>query len=140
MRARGDRGTAVVEMTIVGIILIFLLLGIIAYGFLMGFKQNMVQAAAEGARRGAVASSSTAATAGLQGAQDAVSAFGQTCNSNGMSCSSTVADCTNKTTSKCVTVRIEFDYENHPILPSLPFMEGLLPNTLSAQSVAEINS
>lgn len=140
MRARGDRGAAVVEMTIVGIILIFLLLGIIAYGFLMGFKQNMVQAAAEGARRGAVNDSATAQAEAIHGAQDAVSAFGQTCGANGMSCTASLAPCANKASAQCVTVRLVFDYENHPILPSLPFMEGFLPKDLTTQSVAEIDS
>jgi Flp pilus assembly protein TadG len=127
-------------MTIVGIILLFLLLGIIAFGFLMGFRQNMVQAAAEGARRGAVEDSGTAKVAAESGAQDAVGAFGQTCNSGGMKCTATVASCTNKTSVNCVTVRIEYDYSGHPILPSLPFIDQFMPSTIITQSVAEIDS
>src|SRR3954453_11602514 len=53
-RLRGDGGAALVEMSIAGILLVFLLLGIVMFGFLMSFKQNMTQAAAEGVRAGAV--------------------------------------------------------------------------------------
>jgi Flp pilus assembly protein TadG len=138
-RCTGEAGAAVVEMTIVGIILCFLLLGIIAYGFLMGFRQNMVQAAAEGARRGAVAQSGTASAEALAGATDAVAAFGQNCNAGGMTCTAVVAGCTNKASAQCVTVHVKYDYKNHPILPDFPFMEGFLPENIETQSVAEIN-
>ena len=54
-RLRGDEGAVLVEMSIAGILLVFLLLGIVMFGFLMSFRQNMTQAAAEGVRAGAVA-------------------------------------------------------------------------------------
>ncbi len=140
-RAEGDGGAAIVEMTFVGIILVLLLMGIIAYGFLMGFKQNMVQAAAEGARRGAVAKYSNLdpSDEALKGVKDAVSAFNQSCNGSSLTCAAAVATCTNKTSANCVTVTLTYDYKNFPLLPSVPLLDGMLPNTITTKSVAEVD-
>src|SRR3954453_6472840 len=54
-RFRGDAGTALVEMAFIITPLCMLLFGIVIYGYLMSFRQNMTQAATEGARAGAIA-------------------------------------------------------------------------------------
>lgn len=139
-RFAGDRGAAIVEMAMVGVLLVLLLFGIIAFGYLMGFRQNMVQAAAEGARRGAVAKpGSEAPDEALQGATDAVQAFGQNCGDGGMVCTVSVGACSNNPAAQCVTVRLDYDYEHFPLLPDVPLVGAMLPKTISTQSVAEIN-
>jgi len=140
-RGRGDRGAAVVEMAMIGVILVLLLFGILAFGYLMGFRQNMVQAAAEGARRGATAIPNTNANAEAEaeaGARDAVQGFGQDC-SGGMTCRATVAPCVNKASANCVTVTLTYDYKNHPLLPDVPIIGALMPDEIRTQSVAEVN-
>ena len=54
-RCEGDAGTALVELAFILAPLCLLLFGIVVYGYLMSFRQNMTQAAAEGARAGAMA-------------------------------------------------------------------------------------
>src|SRR6476661_11280797 len=114
-RFAGDEGAALVEMAMVGVLLVVLLFGIVAFGYLMGFRQNMVQAAAEGARRGAVATpGSQASTEALSGATDAVQSFGQNCGVGGMACTVSIGACSNKPTAQCVTVKLDYDYAHYP--------------------------
>src|SRR3546814_4890777 len=54
-RGEGDDGAALVEFALVSILLCVLLFGIINFGLILSFKQDMTRAAAEGARAGAVA-------------------------------------------------------------------------------------
>src|SRR5690349_23552436 len=75
-RCTGDDGTALVEMAFVIVPLCMLLFGIIVYGYLMSFRQNMTQAAAEGARAGAVASSGQASTKANEATNDALQSSG----------------------------------------------------------------
>ncbi|HEY2813206.1 MAG TPA: TadE/TadG family type IV pilus assembly protein [Acidimicrobiales bacterium] len=139
-RFAGEEGAAIVEMALVGVLLVLLLFGIISFGYLMGFRQNMVQAAAEGARRGAVAKpGSEAGNEALGGASDAVHAFGQDCGVGGMNCSVSVDRCENNITVQCVTVALDYDYQDFPLLPDVPIVGALLPKHITTQSVAEIN-
>src|SRR5689334_15489184 len=91
-RCQGDRGAAIVEMAFVGSLLVFLLFGIVAFGYLMAFRQNLTQAAAEGARAGAVAASSGAVTTDAQSAaEQSISGF-HACN-NGLTCTAVKGAC-----------------------------------------------
>jgi Flp pilus assembly protein TadG len=139
-RAIGDDGAAVVEMSLVGIILVLLLMGIMAFGYLMSFRQNMVQAATEGARAGAVAAAGNAPVDARLAAEQAVAGFGKDCGSNGLRCDVTVGQCPNAPLVSCVTVHLEYDYENHPLLPDIPVIGGALPDTIEASAVAEVNT
>ena len=79
-RRHDQRGSALVEFAIASVILLVLLFGIIEYGYVLSFKQGLTQAAAEGARAGAVGTDS----AGIATAVNkAVGAFKQTCNTGG---------------------------------------------------------
>jgi Flp pilus assembly protein TadG len=139
-RAGGDDGAAVVEMSFVGILLVLLLMGIMAFGYLMSFRQNMVQAATEGARAGAVAVAGNAPADATAAAEQAVAGFGKDCGDTGLSCVVTVGACPNAPTVSCVTVHLTYDYEHHPLLPDVPLIGGALPDTIEAKAVAEVNS
>ena len=54
-RGQGDGGTAILEFAIVGVLLLTLVFGIITFGGMLSFRQDVTRAAAEGARGGAVA-------------------------------------------------------------------------------------
>jgi Flp pilus assembly protein TadG len=130
-------------MALVLILLSMLLFGIIAFGYLMSFKQNMTQAATEGARAGAVAtgSASQKAAAAQAAAEKALSSFGQSCTSTGMTCTiSATVSCPNAASGYCISVQLSFDYQNHPLLPTVPFVGALMPNTIAASASAETNS
>jgi len=130
-----------VEMALVGTLLVFLLFGILIFGYLMSFRQNMTQAAAEGARAGAVAASGHAQADATSAVSNAVAAFGQTCGSGGMVCDIPVpTTCTNNLSATCITVTLTFHYSQHPLLPDVPLVSAFLPTDIVTTSVAEINS
>lgn len=151
-RCRGDDGAALVEFTLVAIMLFMLVFGIISFGLILSFKQDMTRAAAEGARAGAVAlpvgaqTPADAAEAAADGAVDeAVREFGGSfsgtgCTREGMHCGpAVVAPCAAEPALQCVTVRLTYDYGDHPLYGRLPFIEAVLPETVAASSVARIN-
>ncbi len=136
-RASGQRGAAVVEFAIASMVLLVLLFGIISYGYLLSFKQGLTQAAAEGARAGAVGSDVAAAVA------RSVGAFNRTCNTTGLTCKSNTAAwppvpyaCGSNT---CITVEVSYDWKNYPLLPRFPGLGLLLPDTLKSTSVAQVS-
>lgn len=145
-RRRDDRGVALVEFAIVSVLLIMLLLGIIAFGYLLAFKQNVTQAAAEGARVGAVEAVLAPEVAAQNAVQEAVDSFGQTCNNGtGMTCTQTLHDCGQPVGTQtaavpdCITVEVEYDYAGHPILPDFPLIAALLPDTINSSSTSQVN-
>jgi Flp pilus assembly protein TadG len=151
-RAVDDAGTAILEFTLVAVLLLTIVFGIINFGLILSFKQDMTRAAAEGARAGAVAFPATAAWTDADTATDeAVTGFDRTCGSgDGLSCYVNLHDCTTPvapntpsnpaSTGDCITVELVYDYDSHPLLAKLPMIEPFLPNEIRARSVARTNS
>lgn len=136
-RSSSERGAAVVEMALVSLLLFVLIFGIISYAFLMSFRQSMTQAAAEGARAAALAPAGTGTARGNAALGQALGGFDQACGADGLTCAIVVAPCG---TAQCATVTLGFDYENNPLLPSIPLVSSILPDRLGAESVVEINT
>jgi len=138
-RLRSDEGAAMVEMSIAGVLVILLLLGVLMFGYLMSFRQNMTQAAAEGVRAGAVAADPVVAATGAS--NQALDSFLQNgCSHTGMSCNITVLPaCPAQPARKCIQVELVYDYAAHPFLPDVPLMSSFFPDTIESTSVAEIN-
>jgi Flp pilus assembly protein TadG len=136
------------EFALVSLLLLTLVFGIIAFGSLLSFKQDITRSAAEGARAGAVAyPASGAATAAQSATKDAVKASGKSCSTtdgvdsdgDGLSCKVSIAACTTSVGS-CVTVELRYDQRHHPISGAVPFVSKLLPGTITSKSVARVNS
>jgi len=127
-------------MAFVVILLSMLLFGIISFGYLMSFKQNMTQAATEGARAGAVAASGAVSSQATSAVNQAVSTFGQTCHSGGMTCTVTYPVNCQGTSGHCVRVQVSYDYQNHPLLPTMPLLSSLMPTTINYSATAETNT
>jgi Flp pilus assembly protein TadG len=143
-RGRGDDGAALVEFALIAVLLATLVFGIINFGFLLSFKQDMTRAAAEGARAGAVAPDPLNAVAAATSAtNEAVEGFGKACGEGGMTCTISPAtfDCDGigAGTAKCVEVTLEYDYKDHPLLPDFPIISAFMPDQVSATSVARVN-
>lgn len=139
-RGRGERGAALVELSLGVMLLCTLLFGIISYGYALSFKQSLTQAAAEGARAAAVAASGSAEPAAQSGVARAVKAFNKTCGSGGLTCtySTQAADTSCATTGICMRVRVSYDYNNYPLMPKLPGLMLLLPDTIQATSITQV--
>jgi Flp pilus assembly protein TadG len=128
-----------VEFSISVVLLLVLLFGIITFGLILSFKQGLTQATAEGARAGAVVSETDAPAVAAAAAADGVGAFNKACGSGGLTCTYVVAPCASAPLTKCITVKMVYDYKNHPLLPPLPGVGLVVPDTLSATSVAQVN-
>ena len=151
-RGTGDEGAALVEFTFVAVLLLTIVFGIINFGLILSFKQDMTRAAAEGARAGAVAFPASGAWDAAKGATyEAVDGFNRQCNSgDGMACNVNLHPCATPvapktvsnpaSTGDCVTVELIYDYANHPLLAKLPLISALLPDTIRDSSVARLNS
>ena len=161
-RARGDDGTALVEFALVSVLLLSIVFGIIHYGLILSFKQDVTRAAAEGARAGAVtfpASQADVETAAQDALDDAVQAWGgdwasQGCSRDGMTCIVREDACTNGP-GRCVYVELYYDYDGdsdcggpgknplhagRPLFGEMPIIGGLTqPDCISATSVAKTN-
>src|SRR5688572_27845529 len=117
-RARGDDGAALVEFSLVMVLLFTLLFGIISCGLILSFQQDLTRAAAEGARAGAVAFPADIAVDEADAALDeASSEFGGPnwdctgCGTNerdGFDCLAMVEECPGLqgTGTMCVIVRL----------------------------------
>ncbi len=147
-RCHGDGGAALVEFTLVSVLLLLVVFGIINFGLLLSFKQDMTRAAAEGARAGAVAASGAAATDAEDETDRAVREFSNRfsadgCNTAGMDCQVELLDCGGSTNQPnvpdCITVTLIYDYQDHPLVTPIPLLSGLLPNEVKAASVAKVN-
>jgi Flp pilus assembly protein TadG len=164
-RAAGDEGTAILEFTLVAVLLFTLIFGIINFGLILSFKQDMTRAAAEGARAGAVALPSTTVgasdsrrLAAQTATEEAVTELGRTCSgSDGMTCAVQIHDCDftpaegnvspspdsngydNNAQPDCITVRLVYDHDAHPLLAKLPMIAPVLPKSLKASSVVRLN-
>lgn len=137
-----------VEFAFVGVVFIILVTGLITFGLLLSFKQNLTQAAAEGARAGAVAQSGNAVSAADTATNNAVDSFGQQCDSGALSCDPVPHDCDQEPDSgisdtagvpQCITVEVSYDYSANPLFPVFPILGNAYPDTISASSTAEMN-
>ena len=162
---RTDRGTAMVEFAFVGVLLVMLAFGIIVFGFLLSFKQDVTRAAAEGARAGAVAvhtgtepttqSADQRHAAASAATEEAVNGFEKSCTDGSTDCYVTVHDCGvdpdplnppapasyfGNPTQDCVTVEIVYDYANFPLIIDPPLLSSVLPDEIRSKSVARLNS
>ena len=139
-RRHDERGAALVEFALASVILLVLLFGIIEYGYILSFKQGLTQAAAEGARVGAVGGDSAAIAAAVN---KAAGGFKQTCNTGGLSCKngagSTTLSPTTCGSNTCITVEVSYDWKNYPLLPKFPGLGLILPGTLKSTSVARVS-
>jgi Flp pilus assembly protein TadG len=163
-RLGDDAGTALVEFTFVAVLLLTIVFGIINFGLILSFKQDMTRAAAEGARASAVALPTTVygandprRLAGVTATNEAVAGFNKTCAANGMVCAVQVHDCDyavpaadlsdspdsngygNNSSPDCVTVKLRYDYKNHPLLVPVPLIAAFLPKQIDATSVVRLN-
>ncbi len=149
-----------VEFAMVAVILVLLVVGIINFGLLLSFKQDVTRSATEGARVAAVALPPAAAPAaqtsdsryiaGVNGTNDAVDSFNKTCGVDGMVCSVIIHNCDtapvvgsvayyNDGVDDCVTVELTYDYAGFPLIVEPPILGSALPDSVSAKSVARLN-
>lgn len=148
--SRNESGAAALEFALVAPLLIALIFGIVAYGYMLSFRQGISQGAAEGARAAAV----SMASSDIDKKADAVDALNRSLESYGVSCaepslkkggqtvgtcSVAIASCTNNAAASCASVKVDYAYRDHPLLPSFPGLGGTLPQNLDYTAVAQVS-
>lgn len=138
--SRRSRGVALVEFTLVALLLFTLLFGIIGYAYMMSFQQSLTQAAAEGARAGAVALATEAIGDATLAVEDAMSGYGVDCGDAAMTCDVTLIDCEDADLlpDDCIQVVVAYAYRDHPLLPSVPFLNLTLPEEIDYTATARV--
>jgi Flp pilus assembly protein TadG len=129
---------------------LYLVLGVITYGYVLAFRQSMSQGAAEGARAAAVVPSGFTTeqqqAAARAAVSDALGSYGLSCTDSGLvsgetvvgTCTITVATCVNDATHSCVSVTVDYAYDRHPLVP-VPGLGIVTPSQLSYTAVAEVS-
>ncbi len=152
---RTESGAAAVEMALIMPLLLLLVLGIIAYGYMLSFRQALSQGATEGARAAAVSgypSNTQKVADAVAGVNDALGSYGVTCqvasgSSTGAllrgavtvgSCGLTTATCVNNALASCMSVQVVYDYKHHPLVPEVPGIGAVMPDYLSYTATAQV--
>jgi Flp pilus assembly protein TadG len=151
-RRRPDqRGAAAIEFALVMVPVLYLLLGVITWGYILAFRQTMSQGAAEGARAAAVVPPGFTSEQQLASARAAVSealhSYGLTCTEAGLmngsvsvgACTVSIATCANDADHNCVSVTVDYSYGRHPLVP-VPGLSVATPSELEYTAVAEVSS
>ena len=153
-RQHDERGAEMVEFAFVVVLLIALLYGIISYGIILAAQSTVTQAAADGARAGIVAASSTIGAKGTAEGQAAndlswmdkgqcyqpdaqplpIGTAGGT-----LSCVATEGPCASNASNQCLSVTVAYQYAKDPIFPLLPGLGVITPSTISSTDVLQMS-
>lgn len=141
--SREERGAAAVEFALILPILVVLVFGIIAFGYMLSFRQALSQAAAEGGRAAAVKPAGTASgdrlTAARAAVNDALDSYGVECTSGGGlthsggasgTCTISIGACSSGPTgAQCAKVTLDYPYSSNALIPGLG-INAVLPDNL----------
>jgi Flp pilus assembly protein TadG len=131
-----ERGAVLVEFAIVVVLFSLLLFGIISYAILFGYRQEMVQAATEGARAASVVDvTGDQVDAALAAAQAAMDDSDRSCDADGDGLSCTVSApfaCPEDPDLACRTVTIRHDNDDDSLVPRIPILASMMPHDLTA--------
>lgn len=147
-----ERGAVFAEFTLVLPFFMFLIFLLINFGVMFSFRQEISQAAGEGARAAAVQPVGTsdsvrvgkayaAITAAMQ-AQGGMQCVGGSLTKGGTtvgSCSADVAACPEDASLKCVTVTVVHQYRAHPVVQVPSFFGFTNPETLRYSATARVS-
>jgi Flp pilus assembly protein TadG len=147
-RKHDERGAALLEFALVFGLFVFVLYGLIAFGFMLSLKNSITHAAAEGARAaiGVTDDPSTPAVdersqAAQTRAYQSLSWLGSKIQLSDISVA-TPAHCTSSSspTATCITVVITYPYATRPLVPALPGLGLVTPDNFKASAVVELTS
>ncbi|MBF4160458.1 TadE/TadG family type IV pilus assembly protein [Nocardioides acrostichi] len=130
---RDQQGAAAVEFALVAPLLLTLVFGIIAFGFMLSFRQGLSQAAAEAARAAAVAPASADRVAIAQDTVEEV--LGSACGSAYLTCDiGPGSSCTS-----CFEVSLDYAYAADPSKLEFPGLSVIMPDHLTYTAVSEVS-
>lgn len=149
-RLRDQRGAALVEFAISCSLFLGLIYGAVSYGVVFWVKSSITHAATEGARSsigsvlscptppGACVSAQARAQSFAQGIVNNLLPSGYAGHANVTA--SPPTNCPNASTLTCITVTVTYPYKNFPIVPALPPVFPVLPNTLTSTATVMLTN
>ena len=149
---REERGSAALEFALVLPILVMLVFGVIAFGYMLSFRQAVSQAAAEGGRAAAVKPAGTSTgdrvTAARLAINDALDSYGVECTSGGGlthaggangTCTITIGACSSGPAgAQCAKVSLSYPYSDNSMIPGLG-INAILPDDLDYSTEVRVS-
>lgn len=132
---RDQKGAAIVEFSLVVGVFVLILYALIYFGMALATKQRVTNAAAEGARSAVGAVDAAAAQTTAQ--NRVVSLLGAPNGRYTVTPVAAACDSTDPTGPQCITVTINYDWENHPVVPAAPGLGLASVNTLGSTAVVQ---
>jgi Flp pilus assembly pilin Flp len=162
-REGDDAGAAAVEFTIVASLLFLLIFGIITFGVLYGYRQQLTQGTAEGARAAVAIAYTPSSYANVQEAarlqvnrsiagtkrqcpSPLVSGTSGTLAVDGIQCTFLVYPCSSATPGSgvptgaddCLQAKVVLDNNTKPLLAKLPLLSAATPTSLTGTYVVRL--
>jgi Flp pilus assembly protein TadG len=131
-----------------------LIFGIISYGYMLSFRQGLSQGVGEGARAAAVTPENTSTSDRQIRAREAINAgignYNVACNASselvrdgsvvGQCVVSAPQTCSASTiNARCVKVTVTYNYKDYPLVPDVPGIGLVLPDTLTVVSESQVS-
>jgi len=118
-------------MALVLPVLIFVLYGLITFGVILAEKQQITNAAADGAR------AAVGQTSGPLAVAAATARVQQSLGAPGNYAANITYGACSGGSGQCVTVNIVYDYANHPIVPTAPGLGLITPSTFTSKAIVQ---
>lgn len=139
---RNQSGVAALEFALVIPMFIFVLYGLITFGVILAQKQQITNAAADGARSAVgsatLAAAKTVATDRVHKSLGPETAYHLSFNEVGdADYDPTIQASGACGTNNCITVRIRYDYGAHPTVPPAPGLGLVTPSTFRSVAVVQ---
>jgi Flp pilus assembly protein TadG len=139
---RLQRGVAAIEFAIVFPLFFLLFYGIVTYGLIFVAQQMITLAAEEGARSALQYNpTATPGTLACNTVNNSTQWLANVNGSNLMTCATqapVVQTCPYDSTSSCLEVTVTYPWATHPLVPILPGIQLVTPNSLTATAWVQI--
>ncbi|HVE94683.1 MAG TPA: TadE family protein [Acidimicrobiales bacterium] len=144
---RSERGSALVEFSVVFGLFAFIIFALVTFGMMLAAKNSITHAAAEGARAAIGVAELPAATLDSRREDEAKAAVARSLDWFGSKyqpsdTSAAVARCDPANVAdltECITVTITYPYKDRPIIPPLPGIGLMTPDTFTATAVVKLS-
>lgn len=152
-RVRDERGSTLIEFALLATLLVTLLLGIVVFGILLGKRQVLTQATAEGARAAVPFQYTPADTSNLKAAarnqvNKSLEAVNRVCDDGRTDCNFVVYSCAGTTSTPpagsgdCLEVSVTLWVKRgaDPLAPAATPISLFLPATMSSKFTATLSN
>ena len=140
LRRRNEAGAALVEFALVVSLFAMLLYGLIAFGMILATKHTVTTAAAEAARAAVGSDDATAPVTAMTRIVKILGASNGRYKVGDDGLGPTVGPCTVGGTPadpQCITVKIIYDLDGHPVVPPAPGLGLITPPSLQSLAVVQ---